>query len=102
VFPVNYALDGETIVFRPDPGTKRDLAARGPVAFEIDSVDRDARRGWSVVVVGRVEEVTHYDAATLDRVTRLAIEPWAAGPKPHWMRLVPTRITGRRVGATAP
>ena len=27
IFPVNYALDGDTIVFRTDPGTK---LARGP------------------------------------------------------------------------
>jgi hypothetical protein len=24
--------------------------------------------------------------------------PWAAGSRDHWMRLVPRRVTGRRVG----
>ncbi len=38
-----------------------------------------------------------YDAATFDRVRRLAIDPWAGGDKTHWMRLIPDRVTGRRV-----
>jgi uncharacterized protein len=29
IFPVNYALDGDTIVFRTDPGTKSSTG-RGP------------------------------------------------------------------------
>jgi uncharacterized protein len=98
VFPVNYALDGETLVFRTDPGTKLHWAGRSRVAFEIDGLDRDTRTGWSVVVTGRLDEVTHYDSARFERVRRLLVEPWAAGDKAHWLRLIPTQITGRRVG----
>jgi nitroimidazol reductase NimA-like FMN-containing flavoprotein (pyridoxamine 5'-phosphate oxidase superfamily) len=102
LMPVNYALDGETVVFRTDPGTKLERAGRwGRAAFEIDSFDREARTGWSVVVTGRLEEVTRHDAATLQRVTRLPLFPWAPGEKHHWLRLVPTQITGRRVGGPA-
>ncbi|HEX8802745.1 MAG TPA: pyridoxamine 5'-phosphate oxidase family protein [Acidimicrobiales bacterium] len=97
VVPVNYALDGETIVFRTDPGAKLDWAGRGGATFEIDGLDRDSRTGWSVVVSGRLEEVTRYDAATLERVSRLAVEPWAGGDKQHWLRLIPGSITGRRL-----
>jgi nitroimidazol reductase NimA-like FMN-containing flavoprotein (pyridoxamine 5'-phosphate oxidase superfamily) len=101
VFPVNYALDGETLVLRTDPGTKLDHAGRSRVAFEIDGLDRETRTGWSVVATGRLEEVTHYDAARFEQVRRLPIEPWAAGEKAHWLRLIPTQITGRRVGGRA-
>jgi hypothetical protein len=52
-------------------------------------------------VTGRLDEVTSYDSATLERVTRLTIEPWASCGKRHWLRLVPTSITGRRVGPAA-
>jgi uncharacterized protein len=97
IFPVNYALDGDTIVFRTDPGTKLAHGPRGRASFEVDRLDRAGRAGWSVVATGRLEEVTHYDAAILARVRRLAIDPWAGGAKLHWMRLVPDRITGRRV-----
>jgi uncharacterized protein len=98
IFPVNYALDGDTIVFRTDPGTKLNHGPRARVSFEVDSFDRARRAGWSVVATGRLEEVTHYDAATFERVRQLAIDPWAAGDKAHWMRLIPDRVTGRRIG----
>lgn len=98
IFPVNYLLDGDDIVFRTDPGTKLDAGPRSPACFEIDAFDRDDHTGWSVVVTGRLEEVTRYDSRTWERVHGLAIEPWAGGDKEHWMRLVPTSIGGRRVG----
>ena len=97
ILPVNYQLDGEASVFRTDPGTKLDQGLRAHAAFEIDSFDRGERTGWSVVAQGRLEEVSEYDAITLDRVTHLPVEPWAGGEKAHWVRLVPSSITGRRV-----
>ncbi|HEX6567918.1 MAG TPA: pyridoxamine 5'-phosphate oxidase family protein [Acidimicrobiales bacterium] len=99
IFPVNYVLDGEAIVFRTAGGTKLSAGRRGSVAFEIDAIDRTDHTGWSVVVVGQLEEVTQFDAATSERVRRLPVEPWSGGDKPHWMRLVPRRVTGRRIGA---
>lgn len=95
IFPVNYRLDGDAVVFRTDPGTKLDYGPRSRACFEIDQFDRQTRTGWSVVVSGRLEEVTRYDATTLDRVQHLAVDPWAGGAKAHWVRLVPERITGR-------
>ena len=97
IFPVNYALDGETIVFRTDPGTKLAHGPRARASFEVDGFDHTLRSGWSVVATGRLEEVTRYDAPTFDRVRHLAIDPWAGGDKAHWMRLVPDRVTGRRI-----
>ena len=88
IFPVNYASDGNEIVFRTAAGTKLDAAGRGEVCFEIDEFDLEARTGWSVVVHGRLEEV---DAS------ELGVVPWAHGPKTHWLRVVPTRVSGRRV-----
>lgn len=99
IFPVNYALDGESIVFRTDEGTKLHAQGRGRACFEIDEIDRERHSGWSVVASGRLEEVTHHDARTLHRVNQLPVEPWAGGDKAHVMRLIPDRITGRRVSA---
>lgn len=98
ILPVNYALDGEAIVFRTDPGLKLDSGPRSSASFEIDDIDRERRSGWSVVVTGRLEEVTEYDDAVWRRALALPIEPWADGEKGHWMRLVPARISGRSVG----
>ena len=97
VVPVNYALDGDAVVFRTDPGTKFDRGPWARASFEVDSFDRHERRGWSVVATGRLEEVTPFDADTFERVRRLDVDPWAGGDKAHWMRLVPDRVTGRRL-----
>ena len=99
IFPVNYVLDEESIVFRTDAGTKLDHGPRSQACFEIDSFDRDSRTGWSVVVAGRLEEVTRFQSATLQRVRDLPIDPWAGGEKAHWMRLVSNWVTGRRLRA---
>lgn len=97
VFPVNYALDGETIIIRTDPGTKLADGPRGPACFEIDEIDRNSREGWSVTATGRLEEVTPYQAAQVARARALDLEPWADGPKTHFLRLVPSWISGRSV-----
>jgi nitroimidazol reductase NimA-like FMN-containing flavoprotein (pyridoxamine 5'-phosphate oxidase superfamily) len=102
IVPVNYALDGEDIIFRTDPGTKYELGPRARACFEIDHIDRETHTGWSVLATGWLEEVTHYDAARWARVLALPVEPWAAGAKSHRMRLVTERITGRRIGAPSP
>jgi nitroimidazol reductase NimA-like FMN-containing flavoprotein (pyridoxamine 5'-phosphate oxidase superfamily) len=99
ILPVNYALDGEDVVFRTAPGTKLDAASRSPACFEIDSFERATRHGWSVVVSGRLEEVDERDHGRLARLRDLDVSPWAEGEKDHWLRLVPSRVTGRRVGA---
>lgn len=98
IVPVNYRLDGDIVVFRTGPGAKLDDGPGRRVSFEIDSFDRGRRRGWSVVVTGRLEEVTPYDSAAYERVAGLGVDPWAEGDRSHWLRLVPTRITGRRIG----
>jgi nitroimidazol reductase NimA-like FMN-containing flavoprotein (pyridoxamine 5'-phosphate oxidase superfamily) len=97
IFPVNYVLDGTSIAFRTAPGTKLDVGPRSRACFEVDVFDRARRSGWSVVATGRLEEVTHYDSTTFERLRQLPIDPWADGDKPHLMRLVADRFTGREV-----
>jgi len=92
-------MDGDDVVFRTDHGMKLDEGPRAPACFEIDAFARADRAGWSVVVTGRLEEVTAYDADRLHRLATLGVDPWAEGERRHWMRLVATNITGRRIGA---
>ena len=99
VLPVNYALDGDVVVFATAAGTKLWSAERAQVAFEVDATDTAARTGWSVVIHGQAQEVTTLDAPdVLRRVQRLSLHPWAGGDRPHLVRIVPRTITGRRVG----
>lgn len=97
VFPVNYALDGRDIVVRVSEGSKLDAVGRANACFQLDGFDREGRSGWSVMVVGRLEEVTPYDR-DYARVAALPLEPWAEGDRSHLLRLVPSRVTGRSIG----
>lgn len=96
VLPVNYAmLDGD-IVIRTGAGTKLDAALRGAVvAFEIDSIDPVYHEGWSVMVQGRAHEVV--DPDELERARALPLEPWAAGIRDRFVRIVTERMSGRRI-----
>lgn len=96
ILPVNYALDGLSIVFRTAPGSKHRARWRKPACFEVDHFDRSARRGWSVVVKGLLEEVGDQDPL-LASLRRLPLEPWVDGTKQHWMRLLIEEVTGRRL-----
>jgi nitroimidazol reductase NimA-like FMN-containing flavoprotein (pyridoxamine 5'-phosphate oxidase superfamily) len=98
VFPVNFILDRQMVVFRTDAGTKLDAACRGSrVAFEIDGTDAAARSGWSVLVRGEAIEVT--DPAELARLRKRPLDPWAPGNKAHFVRILPAALTGRRISA---
>ena len=98
VFPVNFVLDRHMVVFRTDEGTKLDAAVRGSrVAFEIDGADEAARTGWSVLIRGEATEVT--DPAELARLRKLRVSPWAPGTKARYVRILPAKLTGRRIWA---
>ena len=91
VVPVNFVRDGDTIVFRTDPGTKFDALRRHPVAFEVDEVDPSTRTGWSVLVQGIAHEVAPQE------VEGVSVESWVAGERRQWVRVVPRVVSGRRI-----
>ncbi|MGO8875786.1 MAG: pyridoxamine 5'-phosphate oxidase family protein [Acidimicrobiales bacterium] len=94
IFPVNYGMDGDGIVFRTNQGRKM-LGLSGEVVFEVDRIDPEGRSGWSVVVHGRAEDITHFDGP---RLRERAETPWS-GPKDILVRISPLVVTGRRVHA---
>jgi len=92
IFPVNYAFDGECIVFRTNSGRKLTGVRTGEATFEADELEGSARAGWSVVVHGHTERMPTEPQPGVD----LTSEPWT-GPKDFTVRLTPRAITGRRV-----
>ena len=100
ILPVNYALDGDAIVFRTMPGSRLDIG-QGHAAFEVDCFDKVLKAGWSVLVTGHLEEVSWYQAKEMRRVQELAVTPWAGGDRNLWLRLRPSFITGRIVRGAA-
>lgn len=96
IYPVNHLVDEATIVFRTDPGGKLRGLNRSPlVSFEVDGADCEGETGWSVLVKGRAAEVDGADE--LRRLAALPLRYWGVGEKPHWIRIVPAEVTGRRI-----
>jgi nitroimidazol reductase NimA-like FMN-containing flavoprotein (pyridoxamine 5'-phosphate oxidase superfamily) len=96
IYPVNHAVDGQTIVFRTERGEKLRGVDRSPsVCFEVDGYDAASRTGWSVLVKGRAREVTAAEEER--RLLGLDLRYWSIGSKPRWVRIEPAQVTGRRI-----
>ena len=95
VFPVNYAIDDSTIVFRTGVGTKLDAAELGLVAFEVDEIDEETASGWDVLVQGRADDITTAVDHRSEALRRLPVRPWAPDLKDRWVRILPTSLSGR-------
>ncbi len=102
VLPVNYRLHQGSIVFRtaPDSPTDEDLRtgiarAEYKVAFEIDDIDAAAHEGWSVLIQGPA----HHVESEVEQASVLAagVDPWPGGDRELFLRIVPSRVTGRRI-----
>ncbi|SDT33915.1 Nitroimidazol reductase NimA, pyridoxamine 5'-phosphate oxidase superfamily [Pseudarthrobacter equi] len=101
IFPVNYKVDNGALVFRTGEGTKlAALAGDAAVALEADGTGGEPRRAWSVEVKGRA--VVLEPSPDLMRGVGLVLFPWQAGPKDHFVRIVPRSVTGRRFVVTSP
>ncbi len=101
VLPVNFVVTGKTIVFRTAPDTLLALHADEQVSFEVDRLDYVLREGWSVLVQGRAHRVA--DEREVERLEdRTHLEPWADGARDVYVRITPTRISGRCIEPSTP
>lgn len=99
VLPVNFAMVAGTIVVRTSEGSMIEGHADDQVAFEVDHIDEALSQGWSVLVRGLAHRVTH--PAELHNVRRNAtVWPWPGGDRDVYVRIIPDRITGRRIENT--
>lgn len=96
--PVNYVFDPgfQSVVFRTGRGSKfHALLKASKAAFEIDGIDAETRTGWSVIIEGVTAEVKVPN--DIGRLSRLGLEPWAPGEKPHWVHIRAWTVAGRRI-----
>lgn len=99
IFPVNYRLDGDDVLFRTAVGTKLDIATRGTiVAFEVDDFDPLSHAGWSVVVTGRARTLPTDEAE--ERLSRAPVARWAPGPDGNTVAVSLDMVSGRRLPAS--
>ena len=101
VLPVNYTLHNGAIVFRTaEHGPLDDDLRTGiegaeyKVAFEIDDIDMAEQQGWSVLIQGPAHHVTE---AERHAALQAGVQALAPGERELFVRIVPSRITGRRI-----
>jgi nitroimidazol reductase NimA-like FMN-containing flavoprotein (pyridoxamine 5'-phosphate oxidase superfamily) len=97
VLPVNFALDGDTIVFRTAEGTVLNQASLTLVAFEVDWLDPADHSGWSVLLQGTARDIGDAIDPTSERLRQISLITWAPGKRHNWFEIRPDRITGRRI-----
>ena len=94
VVPVNFAVDGRSVVIRTS--VSGELARHLPttaVAFEADETDDFTQPGWSVLLRGLVEMV----GPAGPRDPEAQPDPWPAGDRSLLLRVTPSQVTGRRL-----
>lgn len=101
IHPVNYRIDGKTVVVRTTDESELarfvELFAAGSlVAFEVDEIDYETYQGWSVLLSGQLEPVDRPDE--LRALHAVWPRPWASGTRNLMVRVTPTEVTGRRLG----
>jgi len=97
--PVNYALDGDAVVFRARAGSRLAMATSGVVvSFQVDRVDEDTASGWSVIVTGLSEVLL---GSARMRAEQLAGVSWAGDDRNHVVRVPPTLVSGCQIGPHA-
>ncbi|HUC36241.1 MAG TPA: pyridoxamine 5'-phosphate oxidase family protein [Acidimicrobiales bacterium] len=93
VHPVNFAYVDRQVVVRLGPGLMEHAAAGALVAFEVDEVDREGAKAWSVLVRGLATELAvpaHPDAA------RPGPAPLVPEPGEKLLAVRADVVTGRR------
>jgi nitroimidazol reductase NimA-like FMN-containing flavoprotein (pyridoxamine 5'-phosphate oxidase superfamily) len=92
IFPINYVVDGRSLVFRTAEGSKLvELTVNDEVIFEVDDhTDADA---WSVIVRGTAQALE--TLAEREAADRLGLNPWVPTLKYNYVRITPTTLSGR-------
>jgi nitroimidazol reductase NimA-like FMN-containing flavoprotein (pyridoxamine 5'-phosphate oxidase superfamily) len=91
IAPVNYAVDGETLLFTTAEGSKLLGVLMNPdVVFEIDGYDDELAH--SVIVRGRASLLSEDQE---HRIENVDLRPWLDTLKYNVVEVTPTRITGR-------
>ncbi len=92
IFPVNYRVVRDAVVFAADGHWVDAAVAADAVAFEIDDHDDVGHVGWSVLVVGKIRALDGDDDACR------AVAPWCGTTDAtRWLGLDLREATGRRI-----
>jgi nitroimidazol reductase NimA-like FMN-containing flavoprotein (pyridoxamine 5'-phosphate oxidase superfamily) len=98
ITPINYAVDGGTLLFRTAEGSKLLAVVMNPdIAFEIDDYTDDT--AWSVIIRGTARQL---DELEEHRAENVPLRPWVPTIKYNVVEITPTEISGRRFDLSRP
>lgn len=93
IFPVNFAVQNGTLLFRTAEGTKLfTTVMNDQVLFEVDA--HSVTDGWSVVVRGTAHVLSSADEIREAEQARLL--PWIPTVKTRYVRVTPSEVSARR------
>src|SRR5262249_52778516 len=97
ILPVNFAVDGRSMVFRVGQGSKLSAALmEQPICLEVDEWDGVSHTGWSVLAKGVAHTVD--DDEHTRHLRGLPVQPWSSPElRQRWVRIVVDEISGRRI-----
>lgn len=98
VLPVNYAMIAECVVIKCASGSTIADHANELVAFEVDHIDEALGQAWSVLVRGQAHPVLQ-PTERHNIEAGPTLQPWPRGEHELYVRIVPDRISGRRITA---
>ncbi len=95
IYPVNYMVDGESIVFCTCTGADLSNATdKAVLAFEAGHIDPTGRGGWSVLAVGVAGEIA--DPETRLKLAFAEHAPWLPSDSARLFRLPLELVSGTR------
>lgn len=93
IFPVNYYVDGSSILFRTAPGDKLvELTVNNNVTFELDGYTTE--EAWSVIAKGQATALDR--DSEIEAAEALPLTSWLPTLKTTYVRIMPHNVTGRR------
>ncbi|MBU3705296.1 MAG: pyridoxamine 5'-phosphate oxidase family protein [Mycobacterium sp.] len=93
IFPVNFATQNRSVLFRTAEGTKLfTTVMNDQVLFEAD--DHVADEGWSVIIRGTAKMLS--TAEEILEADRAQLMPWLPTEKLRYVRITPSEVSARR------
>lgn len=100
ITPINYAVDGDKIIFRTAEGSKLlGVVMNEDVAFEIDQVDEEDEAAWSVIARGTA---TILEGAAARDADNLRLRPWINTAKYNVVAISVDELSGRQFHLSRP
>ena len=96
ILPVNYLADSGSVIVRTAPYTQLAAHLQENLAFEVDDLEPEMRRGWSVLIVGPAAAIDDPDELAEARPQQ-RLDAWAPGSRNLFIRVSPREVTGREI-----